>query len=152
VPSRWRFFHSFDHGVAAPLRRAGKSAVVSLFFRWGAQSERRPTSGKNFAARARMNNRRRAFAVVALGGGLLLGGCGTALVQVGADVAAGGMKGGTHSVASGQNVSAGDGAALAAGVALMAAGYKLTPPDQRQAPTPLVPPQMFNAAQPPSRQ
>jgi hypothetical protein len=60
-----------------------------------------------------------------------LTGCGPALIGAGADMAASGASGGTTRVASGSRPSNGDAAVVAAGVALMAAGYKLTPPDQR---------------------
>jgi hypothetical protein len=67
---------------------------------------------------------------------LLAGGCGPQLVGLGAEMAAGGASRGTERVAAGNNPGAGATAAVAAGVGVMAAGYALTPNDQRQAPAP----------------
>lgn len=79
-------------------------------------------------------------------------GCGQLFVAAGADIAAGGMKSGTQSVARGTSPSAGDAAGLAIGIGLMAAGYQLTEPDQRQQGAALMPASNFaNATQPPPR-
>lgn len=90
-----------------------------------------------------------AFALAGLVAVLSLGGCGPSLVQVGADVAAGGMKSGTSAVASGGSPSGSAAAGVAVGAGLMAVGYKLTDPARRQPPTPNPPPSMFNATPPP---
>jgi hypothetical protein len=90
--------------------------------------------------------------VVGLATSLGLAACGPALVQVGADVAAGGMKSGTSAVASGGSPSGSAAAGVAVGAGLMAVGYKLTDPSRRQVATPNPPPYMFNAAPPPVRQ
>jgi hypothetical protein len=69
---------------------------------------------------------------LALAVALLAGGCGPQLVGLGAEMAAGGASRGTERVAAGSNPGAGAGD----GVDVMAAGYALTPNDQRQAPGP----------------
>jgi hypothetical protein len=89
------------------------------------------------------------FARAGLAAVLALAGCGPALVQVGADVAAGGMKSGTSAVASGGSPSGGAAAGVAVGAGLMAVGYKLTDPARRQVAAPNPPPYMFNATPPP---
>jgi hypothetical protein len=80
-----------------------------------------------------------------------LGGCARSLVLVGADLAAGGLKSGTSSVANGGGPSGGAAAGVAVGAGLMAVGYKLTDPSARQAPTPNPPPYMSNSTPPPVR-
>jgi len=73
---------------------------------------------------------------LALAVALLAGGCGPQLVGLGAEMAAGGASRGTERVAAGSNPGVGAAAVVAAGVGVMAAGYALTPNDQRQAPGP----------------
>jgi hypothetical protein len=80
-----------------------------------------------------MGTRRRVFnrlavAVMAVAGAA---GCGSTMMAAGADVAASGASRGTERVASGNGPSTGDAVVIGAGVALMVAGYQLTPPDRR---------------------
>ena len=78
-------------------------------------------------------SRNRTWVLFLTGGALALFalGCGPALIGLGADVAADGASRGTTSVAAGGSPGVNAVTTTAVGVAVMAAGYKLTPPDQR---------------------